>query len=412
MQRSPSYVLLVHFKSKDLARLHKQGQFWHIFFFSEGGQLSGAIISQDEVDTWTTHLFLPLDMDDSLVDSHEAVYKALGGLHGPYPIQIDEVLVRSTYRPNIAMARNWISQLGKVFLAGDAAHQNIPTGGYGMNTGIADAFDLGWKLAAVVNGFGGEKLMHSYEEDRRPVATQAVERSGVHMAVHLNVATIVGGRTDLLIADSEEGMQLRQKIAHHYQLNDGENKDLGIEMGYRYRSSICVPDHSSSEPVWDPRRYVPTTMPGSRVPHVFLRDGTPIFDLFGKFLTLVEFADDEGGDHGANLLLASAEAMHVALKHVRLVGEEHARRIWVRRLTLVRPDFHSAWRGMDLVDQKVADEIILRVIGVNSLDVTGTLSDKIPDDMPAGKPRTFTSTVASTTQTDTFELDRMGDLQR
>lgn len=143
---TPGFVLLVHFISKDLARLRKQGQFWHNFLIAPPGTIGGAIIAQDEVDTWTTHLFLPLDADESKISSEEAVYRVLGGMGEDYEITIDEVLVRSTYRPNIAVARTYSALNGRVFLAGDAAHQNIPTGGYGMNMGIADAYDLGWKV--------------------------------------------------------------------------------------------------------------------------------------------------------------------------------------------------------------------------------------------------------------------------
>lgn len=121
----------MHFKSEDLTRLHAQGRFWHIFFLGGEG-LSSSIISQNEKDVWTTHLLLPMEEDCSAIGSEEAVYRALGGQHGPYKIKIDEILVRSTYRPNIAIARAYSGFDGHVFLAGDAAHQNIPTGGYGM----------------------------------------------------------------------------------------------------------------------------------------------------------------------------------------------------------------------------------------------------------------------------------------
>ena len=73
----------------------------------------------------------------------EAVYTVLDGLKGKYEIKIDEILVRSVWRPYIAVAQTWTSPGQRVFLAGDAAHQNVPTGGYGMNTGIADAYNLG-----------------------------------------------------------------------------------------------------------------------------------------------------------------------------------------------------------------------------------------------------------------------------
>ena len=106
----------------------------HIFFTNPEGSLGGAIIAQDEIDTWTTHLFLPIDSteDASELTSEEVVYRVLGGMYGPYPITIDKILVRSVWRPVIAVTESWSGPHGRVFLAGDSAHQNIPTGGYGM----------------------------------------------------------------------------------------------------------------------------------------------------------------------------------------------------------------------------------------------------------------------------------------
>jgi FAD-dependent monooxygenase len=146
-EKSPACALLVHFKSRDLARIQKQGQFWHIYLLAPPGQSGGVIIAQDEIDTWTAHLFLPPDGDASQIDSRDAVYRLLGGLGPKYEIEIDGILVRSVWRLNLSVARTWTRPHCRVFIAGDAAHQTIPTGGYGMNTGIGDAYDMGWKLA-------------------------------------------------------------------------------------------------------------------------------------------------------------------------------------------------------------------------------------------------------------------------
>ena len=128
MIHRPACAHLVHFKSRDLARLHKFGQFWHIFFADPAGGLGGAIISQDEIDTWTVHLFVPVDSEPEHLEAHEVVAKVLGGMHEPYPVEIDRVLVRSTWRPHMSVTSKWNSPRLKCFLAGDAAHLNIPTG--------------------------------------------------------------------------------------------------------------------------------------------------------------------------------------------------------------------------------------------------------------------------------------------
>ncbi|EXJ69170.1 uncharacterized protein A1O5_08105 [Cladophialophora psammophila CBS 110553] len=403
----PAFLLLVHFKSRDLTRLHKLGQFWHIFFFKKTGEFSGAIIAQDEIDTWTTHLFLPLDADESKVDSHEAIYATLGGAHEPYPIKVDEILVRSAWRPNIAVARQWTSLHRRVFLAGDSAHQLIPTGGYGMNTGIGDAYDLGWKLASVINGSGGISLLDSYEAERRPVALRNSEHSGVHMQTHQAVGSLMNGLDiDAINSDTKEGKAARQSIHEHYQKNSGENTDLGMEMGFRHRSSIIVPDgEHTSEPEWSPSRYVPTTWPGSRAPHVFLNDGTPIFDLLHPTgWTLVTF----GKTHiSAQYLIDSAEELNIPIKHLSLLGESLAEELWERKMVLIRPDQHVAWRGESLSSPAAARDILTTVVGKKPPPNEVAVSED------AKKPKhAFTATTQLTTQVDVFGLEKMSDFQR
>jgi hypothetical protein len=397
--------LLVHFKSRDLTRLHKQGQFWHIFLLAEHGGFGGAIIAQDEIDTWTTHLFLPLDAQPEKIESHEAVYRVLGGLYGRYPIDIDQILVRSVWRPNIAVARDWSSPSQRGHIAGDAAHQNIPTGGYGMNMGIADAFDLGWKLAAVINGEAGSGLLKSYELERRPVALRNVERSGVHFQVHDQLREILtGGDLHRLDGDTEEARKLRAAIHEHYQKHDGENKDFGIEMGYRYESPVIIRDKDAEQPIWTPAQYTPTSWPGGRPPHIFLSGGTPIFDKFGKDWTLLVFSEENCGQEFVN---GAATSLSMPLKLVSLSGEELAKTLYEKVLVLVRPDQHVAWRA-DKVHSMLEAETILNV-------VTGRLGTGLEVGEKAAlanAPRAaFTATKEMTTQVGDFKLERMGAFQ-
>lgn len=194
--------------------------------------------------------------------------------------------MRSVWRPNIALARAWSGPEHRVFIRGDAAHQNIPTGGYGMNTGIADAYDIGWKLAAV-KIYAQKDLLNSYEMERRPVVLHCIDRSGMHMDVHQNVSEfLAGGDPHRVDAGTEEGRALRRKIHEHYVANDGENTDWGIELGYRYSSPPICFDAGDVEPEWSSSHYAPTSWPGGRPPHIFLREGSPIFDKFGKGLDI------------------------------------------------------------------------------------------------------------------------------
>ncbi|KAK1240402.1 hypothetical protein MKX07_004430 [Trichoderma sp. CBMAI-0711] len=335
----PGAMMLVHFKSRDVTRLHKQGQFWHIGF------AHGAfLIAQDEVDTWTLHTPIPIDADWEKIDPQETVYNALGGPSGPWPIKIDEILVKSTWRPNICIAERYISPSGRVFLAGDSAHQNIPTGGYGMNTAVGDSFDLGWKLAAVLNGYGGELLLKSYELERLPVAVRNINHSGTLWQRWARIWSSCAQVGPDILSQSKLGKAFKAELAHSFLTNDGENQDHGIEMGCRYNASpVVVGDSDASEPEWNFRHYIPSTWPGARPPHVFLADGeTSIFDLFGQEYTIVDFSED---GKWADEFSKAAERLCVPLEKVHLPTEKHVRDLWERDAVLIRPDDHVAWRS-------------------------------------------------------------------
>lgn len=282
-----------------------------------------------------------------------------------------------------------------------------------MNTGLGDAYDIGWKLAAVVRGWGHPQgLLASYEAERRPVAITNVERSGVHMAVHMEaVARLAGDGAEKLDREhSDEGRSLREWIHRHYQENDGENTDLGVEMGYRYKSDIILntlDNGEEEEPAWNPHVYHPTTWPGGRPPHVFLTDGSAIFDQLGPWFTLVEFHDHQA-DHerGSHHLVEAATDMRVPLSHVHLRNEDHAAQLWERPLVLVRPDGHVAWRGHAVGDPSLARKIIETAVGYHSTIAStgGHSTEKIP--------AIFTSTSDTTTQVSGYELDNMGEFQK
>ncbi|KAL7941312.1 hypothetical protein V8C42DRAFT_355621 [Trichoderma barbatum] len=353
----PGAMLLIHFKSRDLSRIQKQGQFWHIGF------TSGAfIIAQDEVDTWTMHTPIPVGIDWEKIDPEETVYAGLGGPSAPYPIKIDEILIKSSWRPNICVAESYMTSGGRVLLAGDAAHQNIPAGGYGMNTAVGDSFDLGWKLAATLKNYGGKDLLKSYELERLPVAVKNINHSGALWQRWANIwSSFAEASSNNLLSKTEEGKAFRVKIANSFLANDGEHKDHGIELGYRYNASpIVIPDADAPEPEWNIRHYIPSTWPGSRPPHVFLSDGkTSIFDLFGRGYTIVDFSKE---GKWADAFTKAAKRLQMPIKAVHLPEEEHVQKIWERTAVLVRPDDHVAWR-LPLDEATFAGEVedILKV---------------------------------------------------
>ncbi|KAM5347521.1 hypothetical protein ACJ41O_010526 [Fusarium nematophilum] len=332
---------LVHFKSRDLDRLRKPGQFWHIFFVD-----GGTLIAQDEKETWTIHKPIGLDVDITKLDPYQAIYDVLGSTtQVPYPVEVDEILVVSSWRPNICIAENYTSTKRRVFLSGDSAHQNIPTGGYGYNTAVGDSVDIAWKLAAILNGYGGQGLIDSYEIERRPVAVRNLEYSGHHMETHrIAVGWVNAAGPGVVFSDSPEGEELRQRVRGHFQTRDGENKFFGLELGYCYNDSpIVVHDLEVQEPPWSLKNYHPSTWPGSRPPHVYLADyETSIFDLFGQEFTLVDFSAD---GRFIKQFEPAVSKQGVPVKMVHLPGEPHVQKIWERVAVLVRPDQMVTWRA-------------------------------------------------------------------
>jgi 2-polyprenyl-6-methoxyphenol hydroxylase-like FAD-dependent oxidoreductase len=319
---------LVHFRSSDLANLQALGQFWHLYI------TDGAIlIAQDEVDTWTLHKDLGLvDDPDPIGDPHEFVARALGR-----PIVIDEILASSVWRPNALLA----DQYGRdrILLAGDSAHTMVPTGGFGMNTGLGDAFNLGWKLAGLLHGWGGPELLASYEAERRPVGDRNRIASVENVFVHLQSRNMID--PDLIGQDSDDGRAHRAVVAEFFTTNNAENLSLGIELDVRYGDSPIVCGTDGEAPPWDRRTFVPTVRPGHRAPNVVVADGETLFDQFGDGFTLV---DAVAGPSDAKLLLDEAELVGVPVRHL-VLDDPRLCQLYGHRLVLVRPDLHISWSG-------------------------------------------------------------------
>lgn len=364
------------------------------------------MIAQDEADTWTTHANLKLDVDSDKMGSEETVYATLGGNGAPAKLDIDEVLVRSTYRANLVVARHFMGPKRRIFLAGDSAHQNIPTGGYGMNMGLADAFSIAAKLAGVIQGYGGRYLLDSYEQERRAVSLLSVEHSGVHLKAHQMLEDVVADGGEYLDDDSEQGDAIRKKIHDHYQTHDGENKCFGIEMGYTYKSAVVLAEEPSAGPKFNPRSYIPSTVPGHRAPHVFLNDGTPLFDLYGKHYSLVDFTGGAAAS-GVDHLLTAAKRRGVPLEHIKLAGEATARKLWERDLVLVRPDGHVSWRGDSVSDASTAVHIVEVAVGVKGIE-SGLPVDSNENDILTP----FSGTAKVIVQTPEFNLEKKGLFQQ
>ncbi|MBK4737378.1 FAD-dependent oxidoreductase [Noviherbaspirillum pedocola] len=250
----------------------------------------------------------------------------------------------------------------RVFIAGDAAHLTSPTGGFGMNTGIQDAVNLSWKLAAKIEGWGGEHLLRSYEAEQRPVGLRNVAEATDNLKRMLNPR--VAQPPKELFENSPEGDRARKEFGDRYtETMRREWFSIGIHLGYMYEHSpIIVPD-GTPQPPDTVQTYQPTARPGSRAPHVWLAEGKSTLDLFGREFVLLRFGQDAPSGKG---FVTAAQKRGVPLR-VETILDPGAGDVYERRLVLVRPDGQSAWRG----DQEPDD--VLQVIDV----VRGSASDNV-----------------------------------
>ncbi|PMB50423.1 FAD-binding monooxygenase [Fischerella thermalis CCMEE 5201] len=241
---------------------------------------------------------------------------------------------------------------GRIFFVGDSAHTLSPSGGFGMNTGIADAVDLGWKLAATLRGWAGSNLLNTYETERRPIAVRNMEEANVNLQ-----RTLKRNLHPEIMSDSHEGEQARKQMAENMQRGDvrREFDAPGIHFGFRYESPAIIPDDSPL-PTNDPHEWTQNSYPGCRAPHAWLEFGKSTIDLFGHNFVLMCFQ----GQQEVETFEKVCQQKGVAFTSIQIDNPEIAN-LYERAYVLVRPDGHVAWRGDNLPNDPGA--VIDRVRG-------------------------------------------------
>ena len=317
------------FRAPGMAQAHNHGP--AIMYWQINNDLPSLIGPMDKGDTW---FFMPTRVQEGVklsdLDASEMIRRATG-LDLPY-----EVLSSDEWVASRLIADKY--RLGRVLLAGDACHLHPPFGGYGMNMGVADGVDLGWKLAATLQGWGGDALLGSYEAERRPVHEWVMAEAEANHAILGNQLTADG-----LEADTVEGEHLRQEIGARIQATKlREFTTLGVVLGYRYDQSPIIVEDGTPAPVRDFINYVPSSRPGSLAPHAWLHDGTSLYDHFGKGFTLLAGAQATTAD--LSNIHAECEAAGVPLKLLQ-PAEGGIASLYPARYTLIRPDQHVAWRS-------------------------------------------------------------------
>jgi 2-polyprenyl-6-methoxyphenol hydroxylase-like FAD-dependent oxidoreductase len=298
-----------------------KGRHYHV---ADGS--STFLIMQDSTKHFTLHAVVEKDAD----------MKAMFERTVAIPVKY-EMLTCAPWRQNLVLADRYRD--GRVFLAGDAAHLVIPTGGLGMNSGVGDAIDLSWKLAATLQGWGGPALLDSYESERRQVGERNV---GASRYSSLGRRKWRAQYRPNIRENTPEGAATRENLVRVASVEQPKsNEMIGAELGYRYVDSpiVCVipggPEHRF-------RVYEPSTWPGARLPHVWLADGTPMQDHIPyEGYTLLRL----GGTNADTSALEKALRALGAPLAVLDMPDDAPRQVYGHDLLLLRPDLHVVWRG-------------------------------------------------------------------
>lgn len=319
-------------------KMHKHGPAIHYWLIND--DVPSLMGPMDKDDLWYfIATKIDPDVEASKVDCEDLIRRATG-LDIPMEIVgvdpwVARSLVADSYRK------------GRAFLAGDACHLHPPFGGFGMNMGIGDAVDLGWKLAAALQGWGGPGLLDTYQDERRPIHANTIAEA-THNYGAVSNQLVQPGLED----PGPLGAAARREVGEIILATKvREFKTLGHVLGYRYAGSAIIAEEAAAPPPQQAGLYIPSSYPGCLAPHLWLQDGTSLYDCFGEGFTLL-VSDREALD--ASALLDAARARRIPLK---IASPDDSRLPWRYscRFTLIRPDQHVAWRGDELPDAAVLD---------------------------------------------------------
>jgi 2-polyprenyl-6-methoxyphenol hydroxylase-like FAD-dependent oxidoreductase len=332
-------MLSVYFRSTSLYTVLGKKPAWQ--YWAVNTVQRGLLIAIDGIDKFLFGIQLKPGQTPESVDFKAAMFAATGA-----QFEFDLIAV-APWHAGFTLVADQFSQ-GRLFIAGDAAHLFTPTGGMGYNTSVDDAVNLGWKLAAVIQGWAPEKLLDSYEAERKPIAhrnttfarTMADSIGSIKLPVNLGAE---GAEAEL--ARQQLGQALSQHVHNEFNIP-------GLQLGLRYEGSSIVAAEATVPAPDLPNLYFPEARPGARAPHVWLGDKS-IFDLFGRDFTLLSFHQGGVPDTSTDLAVwqEAASEMGVPLEILQCESPQ-ARALYGADWVLIRPDHHVAWRGNVGVDPR------------------------------------------------------------
>ena len=265
-----------------------------------------------------------------------------------------EVLAHHPWTAGMALVAERYG-VGRVFLAGDSVHLFTPTGGFGMNTGVDDAANLAWKLAAMLQGWGGSGLLASYEAERKPIA---LRNTGAARQLSKNIGDIA--IPPAVEDDTPAGEQARRELGAVLSTCGEQYGSIGVQLGARYDGSPIVAEEGAP-PADDFINYTPSSVPGGRTPHVWLDEkrnyGSSLYDQLGTGFTLLRLGPNAPD---TSVIVAAAARQNIPLK-VLDVADTDARDLYGCDLAVIRPDQHVAWRGNEPMARP--DRLLAQFVG-------------------------------------------------
>ena len=338
-------------KAPRLLGLMKEEPAWATF--SVNPRRSGNMYAIDGRETWLIHNYLrPDETDFDAIDRDACIRLILG--------------VGSDFDYEIISKEDWIGRRlvadrfrdRRVFISGDAAHLWVPMAGYGMNAGIADVTNLTWLMAAALEGWAAPDILDAYEAERLPITRQVSYFAMDHaIALTKQRAAVPDG----IEAPGPQGDALRARFGRElYDLNVNQYCCGGLNFGYFYDRSPIIAYDDQKQPGYTLYDFTPSTVPGCRTPHIWLRDGRSLYDALGPGFTLLRL--DPGLD--IDPLLSAAAARKVPLAVVDVASDDKdLRALYPQKLVLSRPDQHVAWRGDALPAEPAALIDLIRGAG-------------------------------------------------
>ncbi len=294
---------------------------------------AGNLVAIDGRETWLIHNYLLAHEEGFDTVDRDACIRSLLGV-GP------------EFQYELLGEEDWIGRRmvadrfreGRAFICGDSAHLWVPYAGYGMNAGIADAMNLSWQLAACLQGWAPETILGAHERERQPITEQVSRFAMSHAESAIRERT---GVPPELEDDTAKGAETRRRVGEAaYRLHVQQFACAGLNYGYYYDRSPIIAYDDEAAPAYTMHDYTPSSVPGCRTPHLWLKDGRSLYDALGPGYTLLRF------DRGASVrgLIDAAVSVGLPLEVLDVEAEEIPA-AYRHRLVLSRPDQHVAWRG-------------------------------------------------------------------